>query len=647
MSGIGGIFNFHRVSISRRPLGALGNTLNSRGPDGGLDVNNGQVGMVYRAFHSNPESRLEVQPFSTRFGHMLAWDGRLDNRDDLRIHFPYGFEGEKSDVAFVMAAYLKWGIEFLSRIVGDFVLSLYDPTSRTLLLARDPFGTRTLYYSANEERLVWSSTLEALLLAPGIEREVDDEYIAGYLALHPEMSRSPYRTISAVVPGHVVVIRDGSLKLRRFWKLDPNHEIRYQSDADYEEHFRQLFREAVRCRLRSDRPVWAELSGGLDSSSIVCMADQIIDRGEAETTRLETISYIDEDSTTFFDGNFIRLVEDMRGRAGHHLKSDKNWVSFISPHQSFISKPSTSVCVSGIHKWLCNEMRADDARVLLSGLGGDQLLWSILEASPELTDLAFQRKPLVLHRQLQAWSQVLRRPYLQLLWEETVLPFLSPTLRARFQRQLKPAPWLNREFVKEASIRERLLLPPDPFGYRLPSSRMQASMVLFIISSIAEGECWEQSVFDKTYPFLHRPLVEFLMSIPFDQKLRIDETRSLMRRALKNLLPPKILKRKSKGIVGETFCRGLANQWSVLQPMLVDSHVCRRGYVDAKLFKSALDLARHGRKLETSTLFKTISIEIWLRSIEDCPVLSTDVVWPSNSVSGLASTPTTTASVVC
>ena len=579
-------------------------------------------------FCNAPAIRGEIEPLRTRSGHVLAWSGRLDNRDDLVSHFAGGLEGDTSDVALVMAAYLKWGDDFLSRIVGDFVLSLYDARSRTVFLARDPFGTRTVYYSLNEERVVWSSTLEALIVAAGINPEVDDDYVAGYLALHPEMSLSPYKKISAVVPGHVVEIRNGHTQSRGFWKLDPEHEIRYPNDSDYEEQFRKLFREAVRCRLRSDGPVWAELSGGLDSSSIVCVADQIMEAGEASTPRIETISYIDEHSTTFFDRQFIRVIEEFRGRAGHHLQSEKHWVSFVSPEATFIPRPHTGVCVEGTHKWLSREMQADNATVLLSGLGGDQLLWSIREATPELTDLVYQRKPLALHRRIKVWSDILKQPYYRTLWQDAIVPLMSPSLTAIFQHQLKPAPWLSREFVKTANLKERLLLPPDPFGYRLPSSRRQASMVQFIISSIAEGECWEGAGFEKTYPFLHRPLVEFLMSIPFEQKLRGDETRSLMRRALQNVLPPRVLNRKSKGIVGETFCRGLVDQWPVLEPMLSDARVCRRGYVDAKLFRSALDLCRHGRKLETSTLLKTIAIEIWLRSLEYRHARSHEAVWP-------------------
>ena len=172
MSGIGGVFNFYGVPIGDAVLPVLGDALDNRGADGGSEIEDGPVGMVYRGFHTNAESRLEEQPLQTSSGHLLAWDGRLDNRDDLLGYFPHGLGGDTSDVALVLAAHLKWGSEFLSRIVGDFVLSLYDRRSSSLFLARDPFGTRTLYYSVNESRVAWSSTLEAILAVTGLEPDV-------------------------------------------------------------------------------------------------------------------------------------------------------------------------------------------------------------------------------------------------------------------------------------------------------------------------------------------------------------------------------------------------------------------------------------------------------------------------------------------
>ena len=564
-----------------------------------------EIGGIYN-FDNTPVDRAPV----------LEWDGRLDNREDLLRELREGLNGDKTDAALVVAAYQRWGDAFVSKLVGDFVLSLFCPTSNTLFLARDPFGTRTLYYSANPNQVVWSSTLRGILSSGRIDPQVDDEYVAGYLALHPELSRSPYKNIPAVEPGHLVVITPRSIERRRFWTPETERDVRYTKDSEYEEQFLELFRDAVRCRLQTNQPVWAELSGGLDSSSIVCMADQILEQGEAPAPRLETVSYVDRETGTSSDYEFIGVVENKRGRRGHHFERKANWVRFVSPEESFLARPGTQLCVAGSHEWLSNKITNDGASVLLSGLGGDQVLCSVPYASPFLADLLYRLKPVQLHRELQMWSQILKQPYAELLWKETILPFMPEALKSRFESRLTVAPWLDQRFVRETRLRQRMLLPRDPFHFKLPSKQMQARRLMFVISEIALGECWETSAFNKTYPLLHRPLVEFLLAIPFEQKLRGLETRSLMRRALKNVLPEKVLQRRGKGTAGETFCRGLAREWSSLRPMLADARVYGFGFVDRTGFHLALDLARHGYAEHINTVLKIISLEIWLRSLE-------------------------------
>jgi asparagine synthetase B (glutamine-hydrolysing) len=183
------------------------------------------------------------------------------------------------------------------------------------------------------------------------------------------------------------------------------------------------------------------------------------------------------------------------------------------------------------------------------------------------------------------------------------------------QNQLRIPAWVNRDFAKKNDFLARLLLPADPFGYCLPSRRAQASSLIYAISALAWRHRDPHS-YVKTFPFLHRPLVEFLLAIPLDQKLRPDETRPLMRRALKDVLPEVVLRRKSKGSVSETLCRGLAREWNAIKSLLDDARVVSRGYVNYKELMSALDKARHGMELELDAFSNVISLEIWLRSIE-------------------------------
>jgi asparagine synthase (glutamine-hydrolysing) len=614
MSGIGGLIDFNNGPINARALAKLSDELIPRGPDSGRYLIQDSVGFCFRAFPTDRESRLEIQPFVSPHGRILAWDGRLDNRDDLLSHFPHGLNGNTTDVALVMASYLEWGEDFLRRIIGDFALSLWTPATKTLLLARDPFGVRPLYYYAYNSGLIWSSTLEALIRSSGVEFEVDDEFVAGYLAIHPELFRTPYRKVFSVEPGFVVSVHEGHARTRRFWRPDTEKEIRYLRDEEYADHFRQLFREAVQCRLRADGPVWAELSGGLDSSSIVCMADRLMAEESHQAKRLKTISYLD-DGETSYDRRFIETVEEKRGEAGYHFLRKGHWVQLASPVDEFIERPCASLCVYGAQAQVGRAMNAEGARILFSGFGGDQLLWSAPEPAAQIGDLIYQLKPLRLHKQLQEWSRVLHRTYWDLLWQEGLVPFLPVTIRARLQNQFPIPAWVNRDFAKKNDFLARLLRPADPFGCRLPSRQAQASSLMFAISALMWGHR-EPHSYVKTFPFLHRPLVEFVMAVPLEQKLQPTETRPLLRRALKDILPEAVLRRKSKGSVSETLCRGLAREWTAIKAMLDDARVVGRGYIDYKELMSALDKARHGIELELDAFSKVVALEIWLRSIE-------------------------------
>jgi asparagine synthase (glutamine-hydrolysing) len=628
MSALGGIYYFNNRSVDRHPLISLGKKLSSHGPDGGSEVVSDSIGMVYRAFHTNRESRLEKQPLVSREGHILAWDGRLDNREEMISLLRQELDGDRTDVAIAMAAYLKFGSDFLPRLIGDFALSLWEPRTRTLLLARDAVGPRPLYYHANAERIIWSSELMPLLDFAGIELEVNDEYIAGYITRGPEPDLTPYKTIYAVHPGHTVIVQNGRLRAQRFWGLDPNHDIRYKTDREYEEHFRHLFREAVRSRLRVDGPVWGSLSGGLDSSAIICMADEIIAAGEAKASRLETVSYVYDEATTSDERKFIQSVEERRGRSGCYLRDEECPPLASFPDETQLSFPDFLDCFVDRHNRLCEAMRGDGARVLLTGHGGDEMLCSNPSPAPRLGDLLVQRRLLYLHRSLKMWSKTSKKPYLALLWRDGVVPLLPAKLQVLLKPVVKLPSWFDAKFVARMNLQERGLRTPNIFGFDLPSECDQAAGFLSAMKVISKASYRARGGIEVSHPYLHRPLVEFLQAIPFEQRVRPGETRSLMRRALRDLLPEKILKRQGKKGPDEALFRAVARQWPQLHPIFKDARVCAGGYIGAKALQTALERVRHGCETHSFALIQTISLEFWLRALErrSLPARNTAVV---------------------
>ena len=618
MSAIGGIINFNGAPVDAELLTQLSDNLQAYGPDGGFEVQQNSIGVVYRAFYTNLESRLERQPLVTSNRCILVWDGRLDNREELIALLHEELRTEHSDSSIVMAAYKKWGLLFPEKIIGDFALSLWDPNSRTLLLARDPVGTRLLFYHVDKNRLVWSSRLEPLLQFPHVDLEVDDEYVAGYLSRYPEEGLTPFKNIQAVPPAHVVIVRDDKLFVQRFWGLDPNNEIRYRTDYEYEEHFLHLFSDAVRTRLRADGAVWADLSGGLDSSSIVCVADEVLKGNTVQASRLETVSAVFDQSSTSDERKFISVVEQKRGQGGHHFFESEYPLLSASAFEGLRALPNPIELWGEYHKAVRQKMREQGARVLLSGIGGDELLTSSPDPSSELADLLVQWKFGDLHQRSKAWSLALKKPYFHVLLNYSVLPSLPRRIQSRHKRgqRAKRFSLLQPRFIKDFGLYDRLLGPKDIFGCQLPSSRGQASAFLSVKDVICSGHLLAWDPVDITYPFTHRPLVEFLQAIPPTQWIRPGEGRSLLRRALQTYLPAEIAKRKGKGSPAEATLRSVAREWPRVREILRNALVCERGYVNPSTLKELIEQPNFERSPEGLFVLRISYLELWLRDLE-------------------------------
>jgi len=289
-----GRWNFEGRPPDQGYIEKVTTTLAPFGPDGSESYSQGGVKILYGAFHTTKESQCEMQPYVCVSGTVITWDGRLDNRAELINRLRDSSSIDFTDVAIVAAAYEKWGGGCFAHLIGDWALSIWNPVERSLLLAKDPIGTRHLYYSFDKNQITWSTILDPLVRFAGKTFEICEEYIAGLFAVFHAAHLTPYIGIHAVPPSASVFLQPGKHIVSKYWDFDPEKRIRYRTDAEYEDSFRTVFAEAVRRRLRSDRPILAELSGGMDSSSIVCMADSIIARGAAESPRLDTISWYND-----------------------------------------------------------------------------------------------------------------------------------------------------------------------------------------------------------------------------------------------------------------------------------------------------------------------------------------------------------------
>jgi asparagine synthase (glutamine-hydrolysing) len=620
MSVLGGVLNFNSKPVEKEFLVSMGQALAARGPDGGGQYCSGSVGMVYRAFHTTEQSWAETQPLVSALGHLLCWDGRLDNREDLISVLRDDLHEDRTDLAIVMAAYLRWGLDFLPRLLGDFALSLWNSQDKSLLLARDPIGPRTLYYHLNDKRILWSTDLEALITLGEIDLAINDEYIADTLTSFPQLGQTPYKDVHGVKPAHAVIVRHRAIHVKRFWTLDPQNRIHYKTDAEYEEHFRHLFREAVRCRMRAAGAVWAELSGGLDSSSVVCMAHDLIRSGDVRVSGLETVSRVYDEENKSDEREYIQHVERRIGKRGVYLREDDH--RFMSPLAANYSRTFPNMVADFVAEYfrgVDEVMEGSGARVLLSGEAGDEVASSIKDPAPMLTDLLVAGKLIALHKSLVVWCGGVNRRYFRVLLNKAVFNAI-PSLREWRMRNAPEIRALNRTFdavfLKRMDLDGRRFRNRDVYGFLDYCGQEQAATFGRSVRLISAGYHRELTNVEFRYPFTHRPLVEFLHAIPFDQRVRPRQTRSIVRRALTGLLPPEILARKDKGLAGPAYKLAARREWQRLESLFAEPRVCAHRYVNHNALREVVTAAKEGTDRAGSYLAFILPIEYWLRAFE-------------------------------
>ncbi len=439
-----GRWNFDGKPVQRDYLDKVNALLAPYGPDGRSSYSKEKISILYYAFHTTLESRRESQPHVTASGAVITWDGRLDNRAELIRQLGYTATSRSTDLEIVAAAYQYWGSDCFGMLIGDWALAIWDPHTRSLILAKDPIGTRHLYYSFDNNQVTWSTILDPLVLFAGKTFALCEEYIAGWFSFFPAAHLTPYVGIHSVPPSSSVLLRPGRHAITKCWDFDPSKRVRYRTDAEYEEHFRTVFGEAVRRRLRSDRPILAELSGGMDSSSIVCMADTVIARGAAETPRLDTVSYYDDSEPNWNERPYFTKVEEKRGRTGFHIDvSSKDAPKFESDDNHFEATPGSRGRTS---EQFAACLASQSYQVVLSGIGGDEVTGGVPTPMPELEDLIARRRFGHLAHQLKVWALNKRKPWFHLFFE-AVRGFFPPNLVGIAEHK-RPAPWLTHPFIK-------------------------------------------------------------------------------------------------------------------------------------------------------------------------------------------------------
>jgi asparagine synthase (glutamine-hydrolysing) len=552
LSGIAGAILVDRSDMSDAFLGRIADAATPRGFDGISRWRSGSAGLIRFHHATTPEAVGEVQPLAGPSGAVIAFDGRLDNRADLLALL--GARGailaHAPDVAVALALFEARGERFLEDLVGDWALAIWRPDARRLFCARSPMGWRPFLWTFDGSVFAFATEPRALIVGLRLDRALNEGAIGEFLAARfVTESDTLWRHVSRLPQGEALVLEDGRVR-RWHWHNGPFEDLSRLSDGEHVERFRELFDTALISAMRSSTPVMAHLSGGLDSSSVVCRATQLHRAGRID-----------------------RQVGAITARFPGHSYDESEWSGLVEAQLGITAEvtPSEPYDLDAAGKWCADTLQlpirpnvydtstiafrrlhAEGRRVLLTGEGGDEWMAGTFAHFPDL--LRQLRIAALFHEAMTQFPEASIGERLRRMATFSIGPHVSRDYRARMIRSkmvfdLEPPPWINAAWAKEIALRDRWNVPPNAVD--LPTFAQQQRYAVF---SLARRNITFESVqaygeglgVETRHPINDLRLTRFFMGAAGDMLRRRGEKKYLLREAMRGTLPEPIRTRQSK-----------------------------------------------------------------------------------------------------
>ncbi|MBZ9821131.1 lasso peptide isopeptide bond-forming cyclase [Mesorhizobium sp. CA4] len=636
MSGVAGIV----FSDNGRPAGAgdiqeMLSRMRHRARDGSSWWTEGSVALGHAWLDTTGEDG--PGPLTMAGGKLaITADCRLDNRDELLARLGLR-ERSMADAMLIMRAYLKWGETCPTYLQGDFVFAIWDGERQTLFCARDHFGVKPFYYHSTGRRFAFASEIGPILTLDGVGRRLSEHQISGFLAgLPDDPQATPYAEIFRLPARHSMTVADRQVVLRRYWQIQPSQR---PPRPDAAEEFRHLFAQSVENRMRGTPAVGAMLSGGLDSSSIACVAG--LRAAAKRNPKLKTFSLVFDKGSSMDEKPFIDAVLD-----DNPLDATLIAVSNYAPFAEFeriLEEQEGTFLAPGLSltRDLYRTAGAKGVKVLLDGHGGDEV---VSQGHGYLHELANAGRWLELWRELHSaantYGEGMFSLYFKFLtiygpaWRIARMRSMARRVVGKARRrpaQAARAAWtglVNPELARRTDLAERF----HRSGY-MPVS-VTASEALthrWLLSSGLVPHAFE--VLDKAaanfgveprYPFWDKPLVEFCLALPGEDKLKDGFGRHVLRRAMQGVLPPAVQWRRDKIDFTANLVKGmLGNHRELLDRLLISDSERIAPYVNLPevnaVYERLLSQPEQATLPDVQHVWRSVSLSLWLRQIQGSP----------------------------
>jgi len=547
----------------------------------------------------------------------ITYNGEIHNFKELRAELEalgHTFVSE-SDTEIILKAYEVYGKECLHRFNGMWAFAIWDRKERKLFASRDRFGIKPFYYFCDGKTFVFASEIKALLASGAIKPEPNDAAVYEYLAYGESDHREEtfFRGIRQLLGGYSLEFNQASgvLRIERYYGI-PQGTIRLTQEQ-YAERFLELFEDSIRLRLISDVPVGTCLSGGLDSSSIVCMVDQFMRTQGLKlpgSTLQKTFSARYSD-TRHDEGEYIKAVTTQTAVQPYEVYPEPK--GFLENLQKLVwhqDEPFGST--SAYAQWsVFKTVREAGVAVTLDGQGGDETMGGYHHYfGPYFADLFRRLKFISLFGEISAYRTLHGYSAGEML-RRIVPNFLPAGLRNQLRPVKSPA-WVNRDAV------ERLHLPRTPYRESFTRQRYLDTMLfLHALLRFEDKNSMAHSV-ESRLPFLDHRLVEFSFQIPEEYLIHNGTTKQILREAMRGILPEKVRTRQDKIGFSTPEDEWFRNELRAFTEEIIRSKsFCERPYFVESKIGIAFESHINRQKNISQEIWRCLNLELWLRHFID------------------------------
>src|SRR5215471_10788405 len=631
MCGINGIAFSNKSGrfVSQAVLEAMRDIITHRGPDEeGIFIDR-NVGLGHRRL-SIVDVAFGHQPMTNEDGTLhITYNGEIYNHADYResLESKGHFYATHCDTETILHLYEEHGSACVDYLRGMFAFAIWDQRKKKLFIARDRLGVKPLYYVHTDDgSLYFGSEIKTLLEAGAAKPEVNYAVLSDYLANHaPSGEETLFRGVKRLLPGHVMTWRDGELSIRRYWDVDfSKDDGDTRDDETYVKQWSDLFRESVRLRLMADVPLGMFLSGGIDSSAIAGVMSGMV----GAPVKTFSVAFAEREANEL---EYARLAAKAYKTSHHEI--------VVSPEQFFSALPrlvwhedEPLAHPSSVALYFVSHLAAQHVKVVLTGEGSDELLGGYGRYRRTIWNLAlgqrYNKFTSAIARETIR-KQIERMPPGGRMRQKLMRTFLvlSPELESIYFDNFAvfPAPMQKRMFTRETTDRIGSIDPYVELRKLLERTKdlslldglLYADIKTYLHELLMKQDQMSMAAsIESRVPFLDHKLVEFTARLPDRLKLRGWTTKYILRKAMKGIVPEKILSRRKMGFpvpVG-AWLRG-SYKW------VIDDYVLSPRAMDRKIFDPDFvrNLVKAHQKGEdhSERLWCLINFEVWLRLFFD------------------------------